>query len=117
MNVKNFMSYIPRTSIDSSALTSSYQPINPNGTSGSCWTFDIINNSTSDIDVSFNGSTDHDFIPANSIKIIDIQTNSQPNNDINLMKKGQIVYVKGSAGTGIIYLVGRTNTITNIAGL
>lgn len=108
MSVKNSMYYIPMTSIDSATFTGSYQLINTGGTTLPCFSFKIVNNSTVDVTVSINGTTDHDYIPTKSAQIYDLQTNKQPQNDMCQLAQGTKVYVKGSAGTGSVYLVGLT---------
>lgn len=107
MSVKNSMYYIPMTSIDSATFTGAYQAINA-GTTQPCFAFKIINNSTVDVTISLDGTTDHDYIPSKSAQIYDLQTNKQPQNDMCLLVQGTKVYVKSSAGTGSVYLVGLT---------
>ncbi len=114
MPIKTAMYYIPRTSIDSATFNASYQAINATGTTEPCWSYDIINNSTIDVDISLDGVTAHDFVASKSAKVIDVQTNSRPNSQENLFPKGTIVYVNGAtSGTGLVYLVGRMNPIIN----
>ncbi len=100
------MDYIPMTSISSTTFTGSYQAINSTGTTQTCFVYKIVNNSTVDVTVSLDGTTDHDFYPSKSAGVLDLQTNKSPQNDSNSLPKGKIVYVKGSAGTGSVYLVG-----------
>lgn len=117
MNVKSYPFPIPRTSIDSATFTGAYQAINPLGLSAPCFSLKIVNNSGADIDVSWDGINDHDFFPTMSQDILDIQTNSQPSNEVNLARRGQVIYVKGSASTGSIYLIGWMQPSSNPAGL
>lgn len=107
MAVKNVVKSIALTSIDSATFTGSYQVINTNGLDQACFLLRIINNSNRDITVSYDGTTDNDFVPDASVLEIASQGNSQPNNFIALFSKGLKVYVKGTAGgTGLVYLVG-----------
>lgn len=108
MSVKNSMTYIPMTSIDSATFTGAYQVINTNGTTLPCFIYKIVNNSTVDVTVSVNGTTDHDYVPTKTAQVYDLQANKRPQNDMCLLAKGTKVYVKGSAGTGLVYLVGLT---------
>jgi hypothetical protein len=117
MNVKYTMAYIPMTNIASSTLTGSYQPINSSGTTEPCWAFKIVNNSTEDVTVSLDGIHDHDYVPSNSGAVIDVYTNSQTQNKCNVLGKNTVVYVKGTAGTGNVYLVGFMNPSANWRGL
>ncbi len=94
------------SSILSSAMTSIYAPLNGTGFSQAPFFIRIINNSTMAVTISYNGVTDHEFIPANTIFELPSQTNAQPNAQVALFPKNTIVYVKGTAGTGNIYLSG-----------
>lgn len=117
MDVRYSMYYIPMTSIASSTFTGAYQLLNSTGTTEPCFSYKLINNSNEDVTVSLDGTTDHDFIPAHSACILDVQTNAQPMNNCNLLAKGVHVYVKGIAGTGSVYLVGYMNPSYNPRGL
>lgn len=102
----NRVQAIPLTSIASSTVSGTYQAINANGLSEACFMIRINNDSNKDITVSYDGSTDHEFIIASDFLQVDAQNNARPNNFIALFPKGMIVYVKGTAGTGNIYLSG-----------
>lgn len=107
MAVKNSIAAIPLTSIDSSTFDgTTYMAINPSGVPHALFAFNIINDSSSDITVSYDGSTDNDFIPQGSTSSNPIQYNSQPNTYIANLAKGTIIWVKGSTGTGNVYLSG-----------
>jgi hypothetical protein len=114
MAVKNYVYPITMTSIDSSTLTGAgYQAINgPGGLPQPCTMLKIVNNSTVLVTISWDGTTNHDVAPLGSIVIYDFQSNSQPSGDLSAAKKGTIIYVNGSAGTGLIYLVGFYNPST-----
>lgn len=65
----------------------------------------ITNNSNRDCDVSFDGSNQHDIVPAGSFALYDFQTNKQKD---NWQFPGHTqVYIRapGGAGTGNIYLI------------
>ena len=87
MNVKSYINYIPMVSFNTASLSSSYQALT--ATSDSCIIYKIVNNSTVDVTVSLNGTTDHDFIPSRSASVYDNQAGSQPGNKDALVKKGQ----------------------------
>lgn len=93
-------------SIASSILGVNYQAINENGAEGACFLLRITNNSTKDVTISYNGLVDNEIVLAGQVLNLNVQTNSQPNNKTCLFPKGQIVYAKGTAGTGTIYLTG-----------
>jgi hypothetical protein len=107
MAFKNSIKAIPYTSVASSALTASYQPINPNGLPDSCFLLKINNFGSTIIIISYDGVTDHDQIYSSSTMAISAGlAASVPNNYTALWPKGQIVYVKGTAGTGAVTLCG-----------
>lgn len=111
--MKNYVYPIPMTSIDSATLTGvGYQAINPGGTPQACFVMKVVNNSTNLVTLSWDGITDHDIAPTTSIYLYDFQTNAQPMNQVSLWAKGTVIYVNGTAGTGLIYLVGYFNPIS-----
>lgn len=101
-SVKSFV----LSSVLSSTVTSLYAPLNGTGFIQSPFFLRIVNASTMGITVSYNGTDDNEFIPANSVFELPSQTNSQPNAHVALFPKNTIVYIKGTAGTGNIYLSG-----------
>lgn len=84
--------------------TDEYQSINALGLPYASFLVRIINNSSEDVTVSYDGTTDHDFIPKGATLQLPLQTNSQPTSHVALMAKGTVIYVKGTAGTGDIYV-------------
>jgi hypothetical protein len=103
---QNKVKAITRTSIAGSSLTSSFQAINSLGLDAACFQITLFNTTNGTIDVSYDGSTNNDIIPANGSITIAAQTNNQPSAHMALFAKGQVVYVKGSSGTGSVYLIG-----------
>lgn len=106
MAVKNSVHAIPLTSIASSTVTGSYQAINPSGLPKPCFLIRIINFSSQAITISYDGVTDHEFLPNGGIFQFNIQANSQPSSYLANLSIGTIVYIKGTAGTGTVYLSG-----------
>lgn len=94
------------TSIASSTITGSYAAINTNGFEAAPFLIRIMNASNKDVTVSFDGVNDHDYVLAASTDMLPVQANSQPKAYLALFKKGTVVYVKGTAGTGNIFLSG-----------
>jgi hypothetical protein len=109
MPVKNAATPIPLTSIDSTAVTDTYQAINTTGLPFPCFSINILNDSDEDITVSFDGVNDHEYIVSDFDRDILFQTNAQPTNSVALLPQGTKIYVKGTAGTGYIYLSGWGN--------
>ena len=93
-------------SLDTSTLTGIYLPVNPLGLDGACFSLRIINNSNKDLTISYDGVTDHDFLPAGDYMHYDFQLNWMPGNMLALMAKGTKIYVKATAGTGYVYVTG-----------
>lgn len=102
----NRVQAIPLKSIDSATFTGSYQAINPTGLSEACFMIRINNDSNRDLTLSYDGTTDHEYVLAGDFLQVDAQNNARPNNFTALFSKGLVVYVKASAGTGSVYLSG-----------
>ncbi len=87
-------------SINSTTLTGSYQAV---GTplANASYKLKLVNNSTSLVTISIDGATDIDVAPANSFWLYDedVTVNHEG------LPAGTQIFVKGSAGTGLIYLV------------
>jgi hypothetical protein len=71
-----------------------------------CFLISFINNSDVPVTISYDGTNAHDYVRANSTRDLNFQTNSRPGNNKALLKKGSPVYIKGTVGTGYIFLVG-----------
>lgn len=101
----NFMKYEPMRVYAFGSITGSYTPVGA-ATSPSVAQYELINTTDQGLRFSWNGTTDHFFIPASSHKVIDICTNKS-NNHL-FMGAGEILYVKheGVAPTsGNVYFV------------
>ncbi len=104
---KNSIAPIPLTSIDSATFTGAYQLVSgAGGITNACFLIRIINNSTKDVTVSYDGTHDHDFVQAGKDLLLQFQTNSSPQGYAALIAQGTKVYVKGAAGVGLVYLAG-----------
>lgn len=104
MSDKNVIEPIPRASFDVSGLTGSYQAIDASGFDNAVVIIKMYNGGTTGVDISWDGSTDHDYMPAGSTLILDIATNRNKSDQKFAAEAGQIIYVKGTAGTGNVYL-------------
>jgi hypothetical protein len=103
---KDSVHAIPMTSINSATFVGTYKVIDPVGLPNECFLIRIVNDSDVDITVSYDGTNPHDYIPAGNNITLNLQTNARPANFIAQMKKGTKVWVKGSIGTGYVFLVG-----------
>jgi hypothetical protein len=105
MAYTNQLQYEQLRSIDSSTFTGDYQVIgDPLLHPASVIKF--VNNSTVFVTISVDGVNDYDIIPVNSFVLYDVTSNtpSQASNGV-FVPQGRQYYVKGSAGTGLVYLV------------
>ena len=90
-------------SIDSATLTGSYQAVGAPLANPS-YICKLVNNSTSLVTISIDGLVDVDVAPASSFWLYDESKGSTVASAPSL-PRGTQIYVKGSAGTGSIYLV------------
>lgn len=88
-------------SIDSATFTGSYQALGAPLAHPS-YILKLVNNSTVLVTISIDGLTDVDVAPANSFWLYD---EDEGNPAHESMPQGTQIYVKGSAGTGSVYLV------------
>lgn len=88
-------------SIDSATFTGSYQAL---GTplQHPSYILKLVNNSTSLVTISIDGTTDIDVAPAGSFWLYD---EDEGNSSHESIPAGTQIFVKGSAGTGSVYLV------------
>lgn len=102
--------FITRAVFNTASMTGSYQAINGSGFSDDIKIFIFYNGGTQGIDISYDGVTDHDFWPAGATRIVDLQTNHQNTaSDASgtlYGRKGQMIWGKGTAGTGNVYIMG-----------
>jgi hypothetical protein len=104
MAYKPLLKYEPLRSIDSSTLSGSYQAVGtPLANSSSI--LKMVNNSTVLVTVSIDGTNDHDVLPSGSFFLYDVTSDSVDGVPGVFVQSGTQYYVKGSAGTGSIYLV------------
>jgi len=106
MATTNRVKAVPLTSIASSSVSGSYAVINTSGLPNACFLIRINNASNQAVTISYDGSTDHDYLAANTALTLDFQANAQPNAFMSLLGAGTKVYVKGTGGTGTISLSG-----------
>lgn len=101
-------------SIDSSTFTGSYQAVGT-ATTHEARIFKIVNNSNEGVTVSLDGVNDMDFVPSSTFVLYDLGTNRGNPTASLVLEKGSQFYVKGTAGTGLVYVVilyGNTPTQT-----
>lgn len=86
----------------SASLTSSYQLIQ-SVFSYPVRIMKITSTSSTDVTVSWNGVDDHEYIVAGSFLLIDVSANREAS-QICEIAKGTSILIKGTAGTGNIYV-------------
>ncbi len=108
MSVKNSIQVVPVATFNSAALQALvYLPVNIGGLPHPCFRIRISNFATTGIIYSFDGVTDNDYM--NPDQTIDIPGGfgaSQPNNTCALWAKGTTLWVRGTAGVGLIAVSG-----------
>lgn len=104
---QNKVKPILMTEFDASTLSNlTWKAINAGGLPAACFLVKIINASDEDVFVSYDGVNEHDYVAATSNALLNLQANAQPNSNIACLPLGTTVYLKGTAGTGFIYLSG-----------
>jgi hypothetical protein len=87
-------------SINSTTLNGTYQAVG-SAFANPSYKCKLVNNSTSLVTISIDGLTDIDVAPAGSFWLYDETITAREES----LPKGTQIFVKGSAGTGLIYLV------------
>jgi len=105
---KNAILPIEMESFNSAALSGvgTFDALNPDGLDHSVFLLRIINDSDTDILISYDGVVDHDYVPAGDILQVDLQPNTQIGTSTAGIRQGTVVYAEGTAGTGLIYVAG-----------
>ena len=106
MSVKNTMLAIPLLTISSAGLAAGYTAANSVTLSHSVSILRINNAATTAVIISYDGTTDHEFLAANQVLQLEAQTNSLSNAFACNIKNGTKIYFKGTAGVGNIYVSG-----------
>lgn len=98
--------YETMRTIDSSTFTGSYQALGAVLAHPAC-IVRLINDSTADVIISTDSSEadGQDYAAANSFFLYDVTANSRHEDDSIFIPAGTQYYVKGSAGTGSVYLI------------
>lgn len=103
---KNKVKAVALASKNSNTVGATYSAVNASGLPEACFLIRINNASDQAITISYDGSTDNDYLAANTALTFDFGSNGYPNNFVALLAVGTIVYVKGTAGNGTISLSG-----------
>lgn len=106
MSVRDRVNFIPRSDFGSAGMAAGYAAANAGGLEEACFMIRIINDSDTDINISFDGTTDHEYLRTQEVLQIGFQANSQPSNFRSLLARGTVIYFRGTAGAGTIYISG-----------
>lgn len=96
-------------SIDSATFTGNYQALGTPLVHPS-YILKLVNNSNQLVTVSMDGVNDHDIAPGGSFFLYD-ESKGGSLNQMPAVAAGVQIYVKGSAGTGLVYLVSQYITL------
>lgn len=94
MKLTNRVYAVPASFFDATTITAAYQAINTIPLQHPCFLLRIINTSSEDIWISYDGISDHDYIPYGHAITIDYQMNALPNAYVAQVAEGITVYVK-----------------------
>ena len=107
---KDYVKAITMQSVDSAGIgAGAYTAFDAGGIEQPCFFIRITNDSDTNIFVSYDGINDHEYVQDGNRIEINTQTNASPGNYVSKISKGTVVYVRGTAGTGIVYLSGYYN--------
>jgi hypothetical protein len=101
MAYTNRINWEPLRSVDSATFTGVYVAVGTPLVNPS-YICKMVNNSSVLVTVSINGTSDIDVLPANSFWLYD---EDEGNNVHYALPAGTQIFVKGAAGTGLVYLV------------
>jgi len=91
-------------SIDSATFTGSYQALGAK-LANAASIIKLVNDSTVSVTISIDGTNDQDILPSMSGTIYDNTANRTSSTSGIFVPIGTQYYVKGSAGSGLVYLV------------
>jgi len=94
------------TILSSTLILNTYQAINPDGFEEAPFFIRITNGSTQTVVISYDGINDHEAVLINTSFDLPSQANAQPNGNVALFPKHTVVYARGTAGTGNVFLSG-----------
>ena len=90
----------------STILVGSYKEFKLSGVEGALSIITFNNDSNVPVFISYNKLVDNEYVRAGESKQINFQASSSPSNNICKLKRHTIVYARGTAGIGTIYLSG-----------
>lgn len=105
------VSCVTKTVFNPASLTGTYQVMNGSGLTDNVKIFKLWNGSTTvSIDISYDGVTNHDFIPPQGTLIVDFQTNHADNSSYGAgtkcFRKGQKIWGKTAESPTFLNMIG-----------
>lgn len=100
----NYINHIDRSSLGAGTFTGNLQAL---GTlSNTCSIIRIVNKTDKDLDISFDGVNDHDFLPTGETLELNLLSGNMPNDYALRVRQNTTIYVAATSGTGTVYLAG-----------
>lgn len=96
------MTYGTLSSFSSASMSGTYQSLGLLSNAASI--VKVINDTTEAILISIDGINDHEYVPAGSFFLYDVSSDT-PGSTAVFMPQGTKYFVKGTAGTGSVYLI------------
>jgi hypothetical protein len=113
MSQRNWVYPLIITSVDTAGIAAdTWTAFDTAGFEVSPFMISINNDSNTDIFISWNGTDRHEFIATDRRLDVNFQTNASPPNFVSKPKLGQVLYVQGVAGVGLVYLSGYYNQVS-----
>jgi len=110
MTELDYFTCIPMVTFNLATLSASFASLNGTGFPEDIKMLKIYNGGNTGVIVSYDGVTDNDIYPANSTFVFDIQANHACNSAYSsgtkYGRKGQVIYGRGTAGIGNLYIIG-----------
>ena len=110
MSTGNAVKSIEAIHFAATDFTGAYQLVNELGFGEACFMIRIVNNSSANILISFDGVTDHDYLASGKSLQLPTQDNALPSGLVAKFRRGTSLYFKAFpfkiGFTGIIYLIG-----------
>lgn len=91
-------------SLPGSGFTGAYQLLTT--LTQACIILRFTNATASNVYISYDGVTDHDYVIANNPIQLPFQSNSAPNNQVAMFPIGTSVWIKGANTTGNLFVSG-----------
>lgn len=100
---------VTKTVFNPASLNGTYQAMNGTGLTDDVKIYKLFNGSlTVSIDISYDGVTNHDFIPPQGTLIVDFQTNHADisGSGTKYLRKGQIIWGKTAESPTFLQMIG-----------